>query len=262
MPPSADILKAFGLSGDVVPTHSRDVWRVGTAAVKRVGDTEAAEWLCDLLTSRQRVQGVRLPRPIASHDGAWTVDGWSSAEWLTGEPDGSRWSQILEAGAAFHAWLAGVARPAWIGRVDDPWHRSDRAAWGEQPIDTRPDFEPLIDELTAMRRPVTATDQLVHGDLTGNVLFSPGAQPAIIDLSLYWRPPEYAAAIVAVDAYEWEGVGVEALEHVAALPDGQQVLVRAALFRILRAAMVGWANPEARLDIHHRTVVAIRRIVE
>jgi hypothetical protein len=49
--------------------------------------------------------------------------------------------------------------------------------------------------------------QLVHADLGGNVLFAPGLAPAIIDFSPYWRPPGYAEAVAAVDAFLWFGAG-------------------------------------------------------
>ncbi len=258
-PPSSYVLKAFDLSGDVAATHTRDAWRVGSVALKRVQHPDAVEWISDLLATGSDGDGFRVPRPIANQDGGWVTDGWSASEWLPGEGDGSRWREILKAGAAFHDWLATVDRPPWIDHIDDAWRRSDRAAWDERPIDARSDFAPLIDELVSTRQPLLAQSQLIHGDLTGNVLFSDGQPPSIIDLSLYWRPPGYAAAIVAVDCFEWEGVGPEVLDEMAGLPDGEQLLIRAALFRIIRAAMVNWwPDSEKRLNVHRRTVTAIR----
>jgi len=257
VPPPTHVLEAFGLSGGVVATDSGDVWRAGSAALKRVEHHHVVEWVCGLLANRGSEGGLRLSRPIATEDGRWIVDGWSASTWLAGDKDGSRWRQLIEAGDAFHDWLAGVERPAWVDQIDDPWRQADRAAWGEQPADVGPEFAQLIEELTSMRQPLMAPSQLVHGDLTGNVLFSPGLAPGIIDLSLYWRPPDYAAAIVAVDCFEWEGVGPEVLDHVAELPDGEQLLIRAALFRIIRAAMIDWADPELSVKVHRRTVAAI-----
>ncbi len=256
--PSSHVLKAFRLSGDPARTHTRDAWRVGSAALKRVEHPDAVEWISNLLATRSSGDGFRVPCPIANQDGGWVVDGWSASEWLPGKEDGSRWRDILEAGAAFHDWLAPVERPPWIDDIDDPWRRSDRAAWGEQSVDTRSDFAPSIDELESMRQPVLAQDQLIHGDLTGNVLFSAGQPPSIIDLTLYWRPPGYAAAIVAVDCYGWEDVGSEVLDEIDGLSDGAQLLIRAALFRIIRQAMDDWVEPESRLKIHRRIVIAIR----
>ncbi len=52
-----------------------------------------------------------------------------------------------------------------------------------------------------------APPQLVHGDLTGNLLFHTSLPPAVIDLSPYWRPtalfnPGRTSQRFADDAYE------------------------------------------------------------
>lgn len=45
--------------------------------------------------------------------------------------------------------------------------------------------------------------QLIHGDLTGNVLFAADEAPAVIDFSPYWRPPVFAEAVVVADGLLW-----------------------------------------------------------
>ena len=62
----------------------------------------------------------------------------------------------------------------------------------------------------AARRPspVTAPSQLIHGDLSGNVLFHAELPPAIIDFAACWRPVAFASAIVVADALVWEGAEV------------------------------------------------------
>ena len=60
----------------------------------------------------------------------------------------------------------------------------------------------LFHALQSLLRPVHAVNQVIHGDLsgnvlTGNVLTAPGRVPAVIDFSPYWRPAAYADAIVA-----------------------------------------------------------------
>jgi hypothetical protein len=68
--------------------------------------------------------------------------------------------------------------------------------------------------LVSALRPVTAPSQLIHGDLTGNVVFDSARPPAIIDFSPYRRPAAYAAAIVAADALVWEGAARQVLDAV------------------------------------------------
>ncbi len=47
--------------------------------------------------------------------------------------------------------------------------------------------------------PVRRAAQVVHGDLTGNVHLGPSGPPVVLDLTPYWRPVGYAAAVVVVD---------------------------------------------------------------
>src|SRR5262249_21720456 len=79
--------------------------------------------------------------------------------------------------------------------------------------------------------PVTAPSQLIHGDLTGNVLFDNRQPPAIIDFSPYWRPTAYASAIVIADALIWEGADRQVLDAITDIGDFGQYLVRALIFR-------------------------------
>jgi len=97
-----------------------------------------------------------------------------------------------------------VPRPSFLDERDNPWSVGDRAAWGELGLGALPPVKHL-DRLTALLRPLETTSQLIHGDLTGNVLFAEDAPPAVIDLAPYWRPPAFASAIVVTDALVWEG---------------------------------------------------------
>lgn len=69
----------------------------------------------------------------------------------------------------------------------------------------------------------------MHGDLLGNVLFAAGLPPAVIDISPYWRPPEYAEAIVVADALCWYGATPTLLTEAGVAP---AAVARALLFRM------------------------------
>ena len=90
----------------------------------------------------------------------------------------------------------------------------------------------------ALRRPVRLSPQLIHGDLTENVLFSDDRPPAVIDPTMYWRPFGYASAIVVGDAVRWHRAQVDplldAVAHLEAFP---QLYVRAAIFRLVTSLL-------------------------
>ncbi len=82
-----------------------------------------------------------------------------------------------------------------------------------------------------MLRPLEASSQLIHADLTGNVLFDDQLPPAVIDFSPYWRPAAFASAIVVADALVWEGADESILDAVAHIEDFGQLLLRALIYR-------------------------------
>jgi hypothetical protein len=84
----------------------------------------------------------------------------------------------------------------------------------------------------ALHQPVDLPDQLIHGDITENVLFAPDLPPAIIDLSPFWRPAAYAQAIIVADALDWCGADQSTLPWVDNIPQRWQLIIRAEIFRI------------------------------
>jgi len=85
--------------------------------------------------------------------------------------------------------------------------------------------------LVSALQPVEAPSQLIHGDLTGNVLFDDQLPPAVIDFSPYWRPTAFASAIVVADALVWEAADESILDGVAYIEDFAQYLLRAVIYR-------------------------------
>jgi uncharacterized protein (TIGR02569 family) len=125
-----------------------------------------------------------------------------------------------------------IPRPRFLDGRSSAWAIGDRVAWGEI---SAAEFLQVqhFRALAAALRPVTAPSQIIHGDLSGNVLFHEGMPPAIIDLSPYWRPARYASAIVVADALLWEGADRQILDNVRPIDDFGQYLLRALIFRLV-----------------------------
>ncbi len=109
------------------------------------------------------------------------------------------------------------------------WARADAATWQEVEVEVVPPLRPLVKLLTDRVEPLGA-DQLVHADLTGNVLLTRDAPPGIIDISPYWRPPAYAEGIVVADAMCWHDATASLLED-ACVSAG--AVARGLLFSVL-----------------------------
>jgi len=190
-------------------------WRVGDLVLKPV-DADVA-WQHDVFAAVEEA-GFRIERPRRE-----IVDGWTAWTYLEGRHERGRWLDIVSAGERLHAALPDV-RPT---RIDEPWKTGDRVAWGEQPY-------PAVDDLLHALRPLDDRLQLIHGDLTGNVLFHETLPPAIIDFAPYYRPAQYASAIVVADALCWE----DAPHWLAGAVD-RQYLLRALICRAVTSIEFG-----------------------
>jgi prepilin-type processing-associated H-X9-DG protein len=140
-----------------------------------------------------------------------------------------QWEAIIDAGRAFHRGTTGLPRPAVVDSRTDWWAIADRQSWADTAPTVIAPLAPVAERLLRALTPL-GQSQLIHGDLTGNVLFADGLPPAIIDVSPYWRPPAYADGVVIADALTWHGaqasLGVTLGVPIAAI-------ARGLLFRLL-----------------------------
>lgn len=230
--PPESALRAFGVEEPPrpLPGGQGSSWVAGQLVIKPGGDP-VHEWLAEALDDVM-ADGFRLAVPVRTLHGSWSCEGWTAARWVEGsEPDHTKlstWLNILKAGRAFHRAVAHLDRPDCLDARDDWWAVADRAAWGEYVIHFRPEFADLSRRLQRALKPL-GPPQIVHADLTGNILFSPTLPPAVIDISPFWRPQEYAEGIVVADALCWHDAQASLLEQAGV---SAAAVARALLFRM------------------------------
>jgi len=234
--PPRRVLDAFGVVGvpEPLPGGAGRSIRVANAVYKQVDDEAEAQWAAEVLDTIDE-NGFRLARPLRAADGAFVVAGWTASRWVSGENSPPRWAQLLAASRAFHAAAAGLPRPAFLDGRTHRWARADRVAWGEAAGRVVPELMPLLRRLEALRAPVTIPAQVVHGDLSGNLLYHPVLAPAIVDFSPYYRPVAYAEAVAVVDGLLWYDADPRLVDAVGG-DQPIQMLVRAAIFRLVAAS--------------------------
>ncbi len=209
----------------------RPAWKCGDVLIRPVSDNAVAAWSAGVLDGLH-VDGVRLARPVRSSDGRWVVAGWAACRAVAGalEP---RYDAVLAAAMALHAATAGLERPRVLDGGDDLLTRSAAGAFGERKLYLEPKAGgDLYAQLAAYRTPVRLTAQVVHPELFGSVVFDADGIPAIVDLVPCWRPKEWAAAVVVVDALAWGGADVGLLQRWAHLDEWPQMMLRAVLHRL------------------------------
>jgi uncharacterized protein (TIGR02569 family) len=244
---------AFGV-GDTEPRPvvwaGRRAWLCGEVLIRAVPDNVVAAWSATVLDGLQ-VQGLRVARPVRSSDGRWVVGGWAACWFVPGllEP---RHDAVVDASLRLHAATSTVARPRMLDGRDDLLTRSAAGAFGERRLTLDPALGGnLYARLAELRRPIRLVPQVVHPELFGAVLFDHAAVPALIEIVPCWRPKEWAAAVIVVDALAWGGAESALLHRWAHLDEWPQALLRALLHRLALHAQ----HPDAS----DRTLAGLQR---
>ncbi|TCK26460.1 TIGR02569 family protein [Pseudonocardia endophytica] len=253
---------AFGVR-DAVPRPvvwaGQRAWHCGDVLLRPVSDNVVAAWSATVLENLD-VDGVRLARPVRSSDGRWVVAGWAASRHLPGTAE-PRHDDVVAASLRLHAATASVLRPRLLDDRDDLLTRSAAAAFGERKLDLDPATGgTLFSELAAHRRTVRLTPQIVHGELFGATLFDRSGVPAVLDLVPFWRPAEWAAAVVVVDAIAWGGAEESLIERWSELTEWPQVLLRALLHRLALHAQHPDATPSSLSGLERVAGMLSRRI--
>jgi uncharacterized protein (TIGR02569 family) len=220
------------------------MWRCDDIALRPAGNPAEAAWVAQTL-GELNVADLRIGRPLRSSDGRWVIGGWVACRFVEGHPE-PRYDEIIAASLRLHKATADLDRPRFLATRADVFAMADRAAWGEEsaPLDIKLGGR-LFEVLAGARRPTQLTNQVVHGDLFGTVFFDGDAAPGIVDFTAFYRPPEWAAAVVAVDSLAWGGADEGILRRWSHLAEWSQALLHALLFRLAVHALHPLSTPES-----------------
>jgi hypothetical protein len=256
IPPPGHVLAAYGLRERPQPMAGGRVsgaWKVGDAVLKRVADTAEQAWLCQVYLDWRRDAAVRVPRPLPDQDGRWVVDGWSAHLLVPGTTasvvEDPAWFRL--ACDSFLDITADLAKPAFLDSRDDPWTTADRMlVTGAEPPAAVGEF---VGDCLRDNGVVNGRSQVVHADLTGNVLRD-GDVAGVIDWPVQWWPRELALAVVVVDALCWQCAGAGILDDWDDV--GAAALRRALAWRAMTRALL---DPAPDLSRERATLAIVER---
>lgn len=241
MLPSERVLDLFAVPGAVEPLGGGQGASVhaGDLVLSPGRDAEVATWLNPTLARlavrldeqpRRSPRDLRVAMPVPARDGEWVVDGWGASRWEPGTTVCTDLDVVVATARLLHAQLASAvpSRPENLSRRSDRWAAAERAAF-----EGSPSGPGLVSRLAALRDDTPlGPDQLVHADLTGNVLLDAAGAPVVIDVAPAWRPIRWAEAVCVLDAVLWWDAPAARMSEWTSGAD-RQAMLRAALFRLL-----------------------------
>jgi uncharacterized protein (TIGR02569 family) len=245
--PSSEALQEFDASTTFskLPGGENRTFRAGSLVLKHLNNDsfESAIWSAELFDQIQE-HGFRVSRPVKTKTGEWiTPDGWSAWKFLDGNHDFEDYiDKTINGIQAFHQALKNSPKPTFLDKSNSFYSRADMYSWEDKPKIIHPDLIEDVDKLYVLRKPISVTNQLIHGDINpDNVLLTSDQPPAIIDIAPYWRPAEFALAIYAywIAAY---GNRPELLEHFREIDHFNQLLIRAGIRMLLIMSESGNIN--------------------
>lgn len=231
--PDKELLDAFGCKGEarlLLEGEGRS-YLAGDIVLKPIDNIEEAIWTADLMDTIVE-NGFRVARPVRAKNGSWVYQNWTAFKYLEGQASKQRAREKFEVAQNFQKALAGSSRPAFLETKVNPYVTADRMVWGKQILTMSEQLKPFLTPLISKLKPIELDEQLIHGDMTGNILFHETLPPAVIDMTPYWHPAKYAEAIIAVDAIVWDGADDTLLDMLDNTSEMNQLLLRAAIWRI------------------------------
>lgn len=243
--PSERVLDLFAIPGDLDPIGTGNSVRAGDLVLSSGRDAGVAQWLNPILARLavrmderpgRRARDLRLAVPVPARDGSWVVEGWGASRWEPGTESCTDLEVQIAAGRVLHAEFASAVpqRPEGLDAREDRWARAERWAFSTfEHAAAEPSVRELLAELAgSLGEDSIGPNQLVHGDLSGNLLMDAAGAAVVIDVSPYWRPVLWAEALLTLDAVLQQSAQPDVLAQWRTGAAGH-ALARAGAFRLL-----------------------------
>jgi hypothetical protein len=230
-----NILKSFNLEGEPIPVEGgqNTSVKVHNAILKPVEEKEYYEWSLKLIDNITPIS-YRISKPYKNKSGSYVSSNWICNRYESGnEVDGSI-EKKLKVSRLFHQDLSKFEINDFP-EPNNPWAKGHRISWQVEPLPSEFTMisKEIINELLLMIRLKRHYNvQIIHGDLSGNILFDDRYDPLIIDFSPTIAPVEYAEAILVCDCIAWQGSNISELNLLPNNELYREMMIRAVIFRL------------------------------
>jgi hypothetical protein len=243
-----EIIYAFNLNGEIEPLSGgqNTSVKVKNFVLKPVdNNVQYYEWLLNII-NELNPHGYRVSKPVRNNTGTFVYKDWGCTHYEPGKHREGNIKEKLKVARMFHSDLASKSFSD-IPRTEDPWSKSHRIAWQREKLPmslSKLAVRILGELLSKLRLKDDYKVQIVHSDLSGNILFDEVLDPLVIDFSPTIAPAEYAEAILVCDSIAWQGSSTSEIELICHSEFSIEMILRAIVFRLSVAAIFAGNNDD------------------
>lgn len=204
--------------------------KAGHLVLKPVDDEDEYLWIADVLNNLDTTN-INIAKPVLSLHGNYIEDGFGATEFFSNIGHTYDIDLGLRLCRQLSERLKHITKPSFLfENLNNPWKKAHYLAWNEISLSNLPN-ELLF--LINLRKPLDFPNQLIHTDLTGNILIDKNGSTCIIDFTPSFFPKEYAEAIMIVDYVSWHNAPLSMINKMN-LPEliSHQFILRALIFRM------------------------------
>lgn len=255
-----EIAKFFGSTEQVFLLSGGEgqTYKSGKIILKKTNNEIESIGLADFVYNLEIKPGLRIQKPVKSVKGNWVESGYVAWEFLEGKEFSGNFEQKITICKMFNKTFEGYAKPKFLEYKNDPWFIADKYVWGEKDGEYQEDFQEIIRSTLQKINPINLESQLIHGDISGNIISDDVLGAAVIDLTFYYRPVNYSIAILLVDMLTWEGADISLYGLVKEIPSIDQLLLRAGLKR----AVEQFEQCEAGLKSKQEAIIRAKKNIK
>ncbi|MCK8061115.1 MULTISPECIES: hypothetical protein [unclassified Fusibacter] len=233
---SKKILEAFHLTGEGLALEGgQEQSRLFDKTVlKPVYDESYYNQIAEIFNQLEN-PAYRISKHLKANNGHYSFMGYGATMYEAGFEVDDRLKEKLLVSNAFHEALKEIAT-SLLPKTDDPWSRAHRLLWQGERLEATSDMAIFVNHLLNQLPIYDEALQIIHSDLSSNILFHETLAPLIIDFSPAVAPKSFADAVLICDSIAWGSQPLASLELLKSNINFKESVLYAVAFRVATIA--------------------------
>ncbi len=232
------VIDAFCDSKDFEPLEGGqgDSIKAGNLVLKPA-DNESYTITIAKIWNSLNPSGYKIAKHVLSKKGNFIEMGYSATEYLNIHEKPLALNEKLAVSKSFHKNLKEL-NVKTLPFSDDPWTNANKILWKNERAEDYVSEQSLdfVKNILASLSKIDDEYQLIHADLSGNILFDENNFPVVIDFSPTIVPVKFADSIIVADSIAWQNAPLSSLKLLEPIHEYKKYVKYAIAFRIITAS--------------------------